>query len=210
MEQLKARTKESDFWKSMACTVNPGWKIERAEEFGDEPVGFEEQSVRIYIVDTRTGWRAAGSCTISAASLLTSSRSSRGRCVEDWKSDAEYAVQEVSKLPAEHDHIRIRQAISAAWVSLTFTQTYALVVRQQAGSPAGHWIFILYQCNDRSLVSRPFFIRDSRTRAGMFLPTGQLQEMIQKAVAADVYGSNSVSATIRRSGGVELAAEFRQ
>lgn len=202
-------TKERAFWENLASSINPDWTLRLGTEFqpGDGSLGLDYNAF-VYLIDTSTMWVAAGALKhteiLRAKAQLDASGIPHGASADA----ASAAVLQLGRDGAPPDHPDVKLAVTAGVCAISQTQSYAAALAQ-TGSPAGHWIWLVYKLkNNGESLGRTLFAKYSRRHG--FLPLENLREVICAALANDVANPNSaVAAEVRAGGGVELAPELQ-
>lgn len=180
---------ESLFWQQVSDQLNPGWQLHHSA--GGAPVSLAAQDAFLYLLDTSTMWLAAGA---TQSSEMLRARRDLQRLKLDPAVVAGLAGEAVlhcgaANLPGDHE--RVRQAMTAAVCSITATATWSTVM-DRIGTPAGHWIWVIYRLKDGGALGRPVYGQAPRA----FLEESTLHRLVRTALANDL--GNSTSAVHRQ------------
>ena len=196
--------KERAFFEQLAGAALPGWDVKLQANMAPGHMDLASYTARIYLVDTSTGWTAAGTLQPSGFAGL---RAHFAALRLDIGTVTDMAGQAVSQLgrdqpaPGSPD---IGKGIELVTAALTETQTFKTV---QASGLDGHWVYIGYRLHDASTICRPGFFR---TGAPGFVDPGALTHYVRQVVAHDLGNTNSVTGQmLKRAGGSILAALYK-
>lgn len=195
---------ETKFWESVGSTLSGGWLIHSTESNDPDLMSkMRTHDVRIYAIDVSTGWMSAGATTQDGMNEIRNAVQGRlsDLTASQMMTAASAMVHHCAK-EAKDDKDRRDEAMAAAVSSLTLTRTFE-VVKQQGGL-AGHWLMLVYQGKDKSLISRPMYMRASE--AGVFLAPHDIKQAVKAVLKTDLTAKQSgVYAIIQKSGGLMVA-----
>ena len=195
---------ETKFWESVASTLSGGWLIESTE--GQDPdlmTKMRTHDVRIYAVDVSTGWMASAAMTRDGLRAIRGNMQAKLANISggDLMSAASTMVNYCAT-DAKNDKARRSEALAAAAGSLTLTRTFDVVSQQ--GDLSGHWLMLVYKAKDKSLISRPVYMR-SRDGEG-FMPPDAIEETVKAVLKTDLTAKQTaVYDIIKKSGGLHVA-----
>jgi hypothetical protein len=194
--------KERAFFEQLASTALPGWDMKLQPHMTPGQMDLASYTARIYLVDTSTGWTAAGALQPSGfAGLRAHFDALRLGNVTDL---AGQAVTQLGRDQPAPGSPEIGKAIELVAAALTGTQTFKTV---QASGLDGHWIYIGYRMLDASTICRPGFFR---TGAPGFVAPEGLAHYVRQVMARDLASTQSaVGQMLRRAGGAIISPEFK-
>jgi hypothetical protein len=194
--------KERAFFEQLASTALPGWDMKLQPHMTPGQMDLASYTARIYLVDTSTGWTAAGALQPSGfAGLRAHFDALRLGNVTDL---AGQAVTQLGRDQPAPGSPEIGKAIELVAAALTGTQTFKTV---QASGLDGHWIYIGYRMLDASTICRPGFFR---TGAPGFVAPEGLAHYVRQVMAHDLASTQSaVGQMLRRAGGAIISPEFK-
>ncbi len=195
---------ETKFWESVASTLSGGWLIEStADHDPDLMAKMRTHDVRIYAVDVSTGWMASAAMTPDGLRAIRSNMQAKLTSISgsDLMSAAS-AMVNYCATDAKSDKARRSEALAAAAGSLTLTRTFEVVSQQ--GNLSGHWLMLVYKAKDKSLISRPVYLR-SRDGEG-FMPPDAIEDTVKAVLKTDLTAKQTaVYDIIKKSGGLHVA-----
>ncbi|MDF2461952.1 MAG: hypothetical protein K0Q43_187 [Ramlibacter sp.] len=197
---------EQKFWRSLLHARSPYWKLHI--QAGDRIEGLAEYDVAIYVVDTSTGWTAAGMLKTPefqhiAQAVGQAAKSMRkirgGLSAGIWQVLGE-APQPAASSPEAHE------ALVSACADMALTKTF-VQVKQQTGGVAGHWVYLVYRLQSGERIGRPVFF--GRPQMGL-IDQNDLEFSICKIIALDTDPASqaSVARDLRAGGGPILCDTF--
>jgi hypothetical protein len=197
---------EQKFWRTLLEASNPGWKLHVPE--GDQLEGLADYDVAIYVVDTSTGWTTAGMLKAAefgrvAQAVGQAAKSMRkiggGITAGIWK------ILGTSPQPGANSP-EAHEALVSACADMSLTKTF-LVVQQQTGGFAGHWVYLVYRLKSGQRIGRPVYF--GRSSPGL-MDRGDLEFGIAKIIALDTDPASpaSVARDLRAGGGAVLCEAF--
>jgi hypothetical protein len=194
--------KEQAFFEQMAGTALPGWDVKLQPHMTPGQMDLASYTARIYLVDTSTGWTAAGALQPSGfAGLRAHFDALRLGNVTDL---AGQAVTQLGRDQPAPGAPEIGKALELGAAALTGTQTFKTV---QASGLDGHWVYIGYRMHDASTICRPGFFR---TGAPGFVAPEGLEHYVRQVVAHDLASTkSSVGQMLKRAGGAIISPEFK-
>lgn len=187
---------EKAFREKLLGTMNPDWIAARH----DDPGALTSQyTVRLYCVDTSTGWLASGAVSESNFKALRANMSAETKRTATGM--AVFASNEASKAMAPADAKATIQAIEGVAIYMSATRTYD-IVQGQKGDLKGHWIALVYGLRNGARISRPIYFSEP-TVPGVFMPHQDLLNLVRRTIDSDLANPNSmVSQEAMRGGGV--------
>lgn len=151
---------EQKFWRSLLETRNPGWKLHVPE--GDQLEGLAEYDVAIYVVDTSTGWTTAGMLKAAefgrvaqAVGQAVGQAAKSMRKIGGGITAGIWKVLGASPQPGANSP-EAHEALVSACADMSLTKTF-LVVQQQTGGFAGHWVYLVYRLRSGERIGRPAY-----------------------------------------------------
>ena len=196
--------KEHAFFEQLAGAALPGWDVKLQPNKTPGQMNLASYTARIYLVDTSTGWTAAGALQPSGFAGLRAHFEARRL---DIGTVTDLAGQAVTQLGREQPAPRspdIGKAIELVAAALTDTQTFKTV---QASGLDGHWVYIGYRMLDASTICRPGFFRTSTPG---FVAPEALAHYVRQVMAHDLANpQSSVGQMLKRAGGAIIAPEFK-
>ena len=195
---------EKDFFERLAATALPGWDIKLQPHLQPGQMDLASYDVHIYVVDTSTGWTAAGAMQTSGFSAAARLPAETGLTLENVTDMATKSITELGREQPAADAPAVVQCIQLTAAALTGTQTFDQV--RASADLSGHWVYVAYRMHYASTISRPVFFR---TKAPWFLPVEGLYQGVRHIVAQDGRSSSStVGRMLKRAGGPILDARF--
>lgn len=197
-------TGEDRFWQEVGNQLNPGWQIHLGP--GGVQVPLASQDTFLYLLDTATMW-ITGGATLSSEMLRARRELQKLKMTPAQVAGlAAEPILECSQTQLTGDHPKVRLAMTAAVCSITATGTWSAVM-DRIGSPAGHWIWMVYRLQDGESLGRPVFSQGPR----VFMQEPDLHRALRTALASDLGNPNSsVSQMVRKGGGAVLHPTLQQ
>ena len=196
--------KEQAFFEQIASTALPGWDVKLQPHMTPGQMDLASYTARIYLVDTSTGWTAAGALQPSGFAGLRAHFAALRLGIDTVTDLAGQAVTQLGRDQPAPGSPDIGKAIELVAAALTGTQTFKTV---QASGLDGHWIYIGYRMLDASTICRPGFFR---TGAPGFVAPEGLAHYVRQVMAHDLASTQSaVGQMLRRAGGAIISSEFK-
>ena len=196
---------EKQFWSEVAQQLNPGWTIGMGNDGAQVGTMLATHDTCLYLVDTSTLWISAGSTT--SAELLRAKRDLAKSKLKPGTvaGAAGMAILECGKRQVPMDHPDAHMALTAAACAVTEAATWTAVM-DRMGSPAGHWIWLVYRLRSGEPLGRPLFGHNDKRG---FMPLENLKQSIGAALNNDIANpGSSVSRQIKVGGGVQLCQQM--
>jgi hypothetical protein len=196
--------KEQAFFEQMAGTALPGWDVKLQPHMTPGQMDLASYTARIYLVDTSTGWTAAGALQPSGFAGLRAHFAALRLGIDKVTDMAGQALNQLGRDQPEPGSPAIGKSIELVAAALTETQTFKTV---QASGLDGHWVYIGYRMHDASTICRPGFFR---TGAPGFVAPEGLEHYVRQVVAHDLASTkSSVGQMLKRAGGAIISPEFK-
>jgi hypothetical protein len=196
--------KERAFFEQLAGAALPGWDVKLQPNMTPGQMDLASYTARIYLVDTSTGWTAAGALQPSGFAGLRAHFEALRLDIGTVTDMAGQAVSQLGRDQPAPGSPDIGKGIELVAAALTGTQTFKTV---QASGLDGHWVYIGYRMHDASTICRPGFFR---TGAPGFVEPGALTHYVRQVMAHDLTSPpSSVSKMLKRAGGAIIAPEFK-
>ena len=196
--------KEQAFFEQMAGTALPGWDVKLQPHMTPGQMDLASYTARIYLVDTSTGWTAAGALQPSGFAGLRAHFAALRLGIDKVTDMAGQALNQLGRDQPEPGSPAIGKSIELVAAALTETQTFKTV---QASGLDGHWVYIGYRMHDASTICRPGFFR---TGAPGFVAPEGLEHYVRQVVAHDLASTQSaVGQMLKRAGGAIISSEFK-
>lgn len=196
--------KEQAFFEQMAGTALPGWDVKLQAHMHPGQMDLASYSARIYLVDTCSGWTAAGVMQPSGFAAIAQAHKAAGLSLDRVTDMAGQCLNQLGRKQPAADSPEVAQGIELVASALTGTQTFKTV---KPNGLDGHWIYIAYRMLDGSTICRPGFFR---THEAGFVPPEALAHYVRQVVAHDLGNAqSSVGSMIKRAGGAIIAPEFK-
>jgi len=196
--------KERAFFEQLASDALPGWDVKLQPNMTPGQMDLASYTTRIYLVDTSTGWTAAGALQPSGFAGLRAHFEALRLDIGTVTDMAGQAVSQLGRDQPAPGSPDIGKGIELVAAALTGTQTFKTV---QASGLDGHWVYIGYRMHDASTICRPGFFR---TGAPGFVDPGALTHYVRQVMAHDLTSpTSSVGQMLKRAGGAIIAPEFK-
>jgi hypothetical protein len=196
--------KEQAFFEQMAGTALPGWDVKLQPHMTPGQMDLASYTARIYLVDTSTGWTAAGALQPSGFAGLRAHFDALRLGIDTVTDMAGQALNQLGRDQRAPGSPDIGKAIELVAAALTETQTFKTV---QASGLDGHWVYIGYRMHDASTICRPGFFR---TGAPGFVAPEGLAHYVRQVMAHDLASpKSSVGQMLKRAGGAIISPEFK-
>jgi hypothetical protein len=196
-------TAEQRFFESILAKASPGWDVTLAPHMQPGQMDLASLNVRVYVLDTSSGWTAAGCMAVSAfdqAKALAKSNPLGAAAVCDA---AGQMIATLSKADTGGDAPEVVQCLQITTAALTTTKVFELV---KPRGLAGHWLYMVYRCLDASVVARPMYFNAA---APGLIDFAELAGMARHIAQQDLANANgSVARAIKKGGGALLASAF--
>jgi hypothetical protein len=195
---------EKAFFEQMAGGTLPGWAVKLQPHMTPGQMDLASYTARIYVVDTSTGWTAAGALQPSGFAGLREHFAGQQLDIGTVTDMAGQAVTHLGRTQPAPGSPEIGKGIELIAAALTSTQTFKTV---QASGLDGHWVYIGYRMLDASTICRPGFFR---TGEPGFVAPESLAHYVRQLVAHDLANPQSaVGQMLKRAGGAIIASEFK-
>lgn len=196
--------KERAFFEQLAGSTLPGWVVKLEPNMTPGQMDLASYTARIYLVDTSTGWTAAGALQPSGFAGLRTHFAAMGLNTDTVTDMASQAVTQLGRDQPAPGSPDIGKGIELVAAALTGTQTFKTV---QASGLDGHWVYIGYRMHDASTICRPGFFRTDTTS---FVDPDTLSHYVRQVMAHDLASpQSSVGQMLKRAGGAIIATEFK-
>lgn len=193
---------EKEFWQSVTASFAPGWIV---ADLATNPDGAPAHSMSdaaaiIYVLDTKTGWMAAGGLTLGEMeSTLAAARSSD--LLSGAPSVAIQTIRDQADQRAATDSPQTRLCITATIAAFASTQTLQKVV-DATGSLAGHYLYMVYSPRNADPIGRPIFLN---LESGAVAPLETVYLAAADAIRQDLDNpTGTVGSYLRAQGGLAL------
>lgn len=197
-------TNEKAFFEQMAGGALPGWDVKLQPNMTPGQMNLASYTARIYLVDTSTGWTAAGALQPSGFAGLRGHFAKQQMDIDTVTDMAGQAVTHLGRTQPAPGSPEIGKGIELVAAALTGTQTFKTV---QASGLDGHWIYIGYRMLDASTICRPGFFR---TGTAGFVAPEALTHYVRQVMAHDLASpKSSVGQMIKRAGGAIISPTLK-
>jgi hypothetical protein len=198
---------ERRFWEQTVAAVSPGWEVCLLEQNLSRP-GVSDLDAFFYVVDLSTAWQLlAGmrSTEVLRAASAAGKATAEGL---DVQSAADQLVVQASDQSLQAAHDMSREVGNALVLATTQTQTYRIVT-SRFGTPAGHWLMLVYRPHaGAEVISRVAFI--GKPTPGVPLSVARVHKAAADVCRLDlVQQPGRVAAAVNAMGGAKLAPQFR-
>ena len=195
---------ERTFFERLTSTALPGWDVKLQPHLQPGQMDLASYDVHIYVVDTSTGWTAAGAMQTSGFAAAARIPAETGLTLENVTDMAAKSITALGREQPAADAPDLVQCIQLTAAALTGTQTFDQV--RASADLSGHWVYVAYRMHDASTIARPVFFR---TKAPGFLPVEGLYQVVRQIVSQDGRSSGStVGRMLKRAGGPILDRKF--
>lgn len=198
-------SKEHRFFESCAAAISPDWCVLLNDQMPLGQLDLASRTVRVYLVDTSTGWVTAGAFTPASFGLAADAARSAGLQGDDLADAAGARLGQLGQAaPVGGTEVdRCLQLVAAA---LANTWTFQLMKAQSKG-PAGHWVYLAYRGHDASITCRPIYFG---THEAGFAPAGALADLVRQVVKQDTQTpASNVAQMLKKAGGAILADAYK-
>ena len=195
---------QRSFFEQIGTSVSPGWSVRLAQDL--QPGNFEifTHSVRLYLIDTSSGWVGAGGLTEESFMLVHEQAQEMQRRRKPVASMAGQLLARLGASRPEAGAPELVEGLAMAALAMTLTTCFKKV--RHVGC-RGHWLYIGYRGHDASMVCRPVFLF---AQDPLFMATDSLMQTVREVVRMDLENPfGSVSLELKRAGGSVLAEMFR-
>lgn len=195
---------EHHFFQSLAGLASPGWDVHLNEQLSAGQIDLASRTVRLYLVDTSSGWTAAGAFAPAGFALAADAAKARGLQGSKLADAAGVALGHLGReQPSAGQHLETGLQLAAA--ALANTQTFQLVTAKGRGL-AGHWVYMGYRGHDGSMTCRPLYF--NAIEPG-FVQSAALDGMVRQIVRQDLAPGSSVAKLLRKAGGALVSPIYK-
>lgn len=195
---------EHGFFERLANFGQGDWTVKLQPHMVPGQMDLASYTARVYLVDTSTGWTAAGGLQPSGFTGLVKAQRDAGLSLNLVMNMAGQAISRLGREQPGADAPEVAQAIQLAAAALAGTQTFKTV---QPSGLDGHWLYIGYRMLDASTICRPGFFR---TGAPGFAEPAAITHYVRQVVAHDLGNTKSVTGQmLKRAGGSILAPQYK-
>lgn len=192
---------EHEFWQSVSQEFAPGWMTGFVESEEQKTPNFAEMAVKVYVLDTKTGWVIAGGLTVEQAEILDK----KARNSENAHGLTNIAITKTRSLAdqrANAEDPETRLAIFAAFGTICTTQMFKMA-KEQYSSMDRHYLLMVYSPRSTQEFSRCAVL--TPPPGTVFLPLIEVYEIAAVSIARDIKNSTGiVGGQIKAGGGLEL------
>lgn len=196
-------TAERRFFESILAKASPSWDVTLAPHMQPGQMDMASLDVRVYVLDTSSGWTAAGCMAVSAFDYAKALAKSNPQGAAGVCDAAGQLIAALSKADTGGDAPEVGQCIQATAAALTTTKTFELV---QPRGLAGHWLYMVYRCLDASVVARPMYFSAAAPGLIDFAELAGIARHIAQQDMANAHGA--VGLAVKKGGGALLASAF--
>ena len=195
---------EHTFFERLANLGQGNWTVKLQPHMVPGQMDLASYTTRVYLIDTSTGWTAAGALQPSGFAGVVKAQRDAGLSLDLVMDMAGQAISRLGKDQPGADAPEVAQAIQLTAAALASTQTFKTV---QPSGLDGHWIYMAYRMLDASTVCRPGFFR---TGVPGFAEPAAITHYVRQVVAHDLGSPKSVTGLmLKRAGGSILAPQFK-
>jgi hypothetical protein len=195
---------ERAFFERLANLGQADWTVKLQPHMVPGQMDLASYTARVYLVDTSTGWTAAGALQPSGFAAVARAQKDAGLTPDQVNDLAGQTISRLGRDQPGADAPEVAQAIQLTAAALAGTQTFKTV---QPTGLDGHWIYIGYRMLDASTICRPGFFR---TGAPGFADPDAITQFVRQVVAHDLGNAKSVTGQmLKRAGGAILAPQFK-
>lgn len=195
---------ERAFFERLANLGQADWTVKLQPHMVPGQMDLASYTARVYLVDTSTGWTAAGALQPSGFAAVARAQKDAGLTPDQVNDLAGQTISRLGRDQPGADAPEVAQAIQLTAAALAGTQTFKTV---QPTGLDGHWIYIGYRMLDASTICRPGFFR---TGAPGFANPDAITQFVRQVVAHDLGNAKSVTGQmLKRAGGAILAPQFK-
>lgn len=198
---------ERTFWKGVLNSLNPQWSIELGRDWTPERGSVASNDFCMYVVDVKTGWMGCGALPQSEMRRLIQEAPKAGLSASNAHDAAAQLICEAADGQLRVGAAEYESTILMAALGITRTKTFAVGLRQNAGSMAGHWLYVVYRTKSGEFFGRPAMIQTEKP--GLASPdvvTAYVRHVIKLDLTRP---DSSVGAMLRQCGGTTVAGEFQ-
>ena len=195
---------EHAFFEGLANLGQSDWTVKLQPHMVPGQMDLASYTARVYLVDTSTGWTAAGALQPSGFATVAKAQRDAGLSLDQVMDMAGQAISRLGRDQPGADAPEVAQAIQLTAAALAGTQTFKTV---QPTGLDGHWIYIGYRMLDASTICRPGFFR---TGEPGFADPAAITHYVRQVVAHDRGNPKSVTGQmLKRAGGSLLAQQYK-
>lgn len=199
---------ENAFWEGVFHATAKGWQAIRRESGPDSKERMADLRLRVYLVNTHTGWTSAMLTHVrdlhNAHQLVTKHKDVR----EQAQHSSIGKILLASDPRAASDGALQREAFDAGLLNLAGTTTYTRIIESNLEGLAGHWILIVYKLGDGSHITRPMFWTTPNETQPLLTPL-ELQFQVATAARFDQQARETgIGRRIVQGGGVLLHPQY--
>lgn len=195
---------ERAFFERLAKLGQGDWTVKLQPHMVPGQMDLASYTARVYLVDTSTGWTAAGALQPSGFAAAAKAHRDAGFSSDLVLDLAGQTITRLGRDLPEADAPEVAQALQLAAAALASTQTFKTV---QPSGLAGHWVYMAYRMQDASTVCRPGFFR---TDAPGFAPPAAITHYVRQVAALDLASPKSVTGQmLKRAGGAIIAPQYK-
>lgn len=196
--------KEHAFFESLANLGQGDWAVKLQPHMVPGQMDLTSYTARVYLVDTSTGWAAAGALQPSGFAAVVKAQRNAGLSLDQVMDMAGQAITQLGREQPGADAPEVAQAIQLTAAALAGTQTFKTV---KPSGLDGHWLYIGYRMLDASTICRPGFFR---TGEPGFADPAAITHYVRQVVAHDLGNTKSVTGQmLKRAGGAILAPQYK-
>ncbi len=194
---------ESRFWRdTILSKLHPGWQLELGSQSVPGSIDLAQHTAAIYLVDTSSDWRLAGTTRTSDMLEISEEINSGaidGARVMNAAGSCVLAAGE-RRLDVNTDRLEIEYAVKLAVGALVQTQCYQLAKDTPTGLN-GHWLYLVYRMRDGSAIARPAMLTARSTPFALLDPE-VLEGFVARIIQADTTtAASTIGRQLRASGG---------
>lgn len=198
---------EKAFWKGVFSSLNPQWSIELGRDWTPERGSVSGNDFCMYVVDVATGWMGCGALPQSEMRRLMQEAPKAGLSASNAHDAAAQLICEAADGQLKVGAKEYESTILMAALGITRTKTFSLGLEQNAGSMAGHWIYIVYRTKSGEFFGRPAMMQTAKPGLA---PPDVVTAYVRQVIKMDMTRpGSSVGEMLRQGGGATVAGELR-
>lgn len=196
---------EYQFWNDTMQSLNPGWCVSIDPRFPAGGGRLASYDAFVYVVDTSTGWLAAGalsSCEMLRAAAHAAASTDMPTLV---RTGAAGMIANLGEGRPEAGSQAAQQAVMMGVVVVTQSSVFEKVLAACNGQPSGHWFYLVYRLRNGDLLGRAVY---GRQAAQALVSQDRCRLTVLQAIQLDRNPASNVGRSIAEGGGLVLAPEF--
>ncbi len=196
---------EKKFWADIIGSMSPGWDV-AVTALGSDTPHVSKQTTFIYVIDTHSGWVAAGSMAPEHFKKIHDDLRKDLEYQNAVKSSAAPIILKNSQSHPDKSSQAHMECVLAASCALTLTATYDRVAPTGL---SGHWLYIVYKLKSGNSMGRPVYFNNVNNASVGFCDSDVLESVIMSALKNDLQGPSQVNNQVNSGGGALLHNRFK-